>query len=172
MPGAERDPLSELLDGAARKILERAYAQRGQWVTARLADPNLKQIAYGRERGIDATGPDNPSVAGGRGLNARSRWGRAFVRAVYWNHRNWYGTGNRLSNQYRNVYRTRGPLRVEVGRHVAAGTGRHAVGSRAVRVQLARGGEALERAERRAPRSHWWPDGGPRASQRDLRDWE
>jgi len=172
MPGAERDPISELLDGAARKLLEKAYAQPGQWVTGRLADPTTRQIAWGRERGIDITGPDNPSVAGGRGLDARSRWGRAFVRALYWNHRNWYGTGNWLSNQYQNTYRTRGPLRAEIGRHVAAGSGRHATGSRAVRIQLARGGEALERAERRAPRSHWWPDGGPRASRRELRDWE
>jgi len=172
MPGAERDPISELLDEPARKLLEKAYAQPGQWVTGRLADPTTRQITWGRERGIDVTGPDNPSVAGGRGLDARSRWGRAFVRALYWNHRNWYGTGNQLSNQHGNVYRTRGPLRAEIGRHTSAGTGRHATGSRAVRVQLARGGETLERAERRAPRSHWWPNGGPRASRRELRDWE
>jgi hypothetical protein len=165
MSAATRDPISTLFDGPARRLLERAYARPGAWVMTRVADPGPGGIAYGADR---------PSVAGGTGLNARTRWCRAFVRALYFQHK-WYsgahGSGWRA--QRRTAPRSAGALRVQVGVHRPA-TGIIPAG-RAVRIRIDRGGQAKERAVRRMPDSAriFRDDGSTAArwSDPNLRDW-
>jgi hypothetical protein len=79
-----RDPVSVELNSWARRLLDRAYDRPGQWVAARLANPNPGQVRALRSQGIDPSGPDNKSGAGR--VNARTRWGRGAVRALYYNH--------------------------------------------------------------------------------------
>lgn len=159
---AERDPVSVLWDAAARQLLARARAGRGQWQGTRIADPSPRQRAALAGMGIDVDGPDAPSSAGGRkgGLNARTRWARGFVRAVY----------------YVNDTRHGGPgraLEVEVGAHKPA-LGVIPAG-RAVRVRVRPGGSAALRAVGRKPDSaRIWTDDGfaaARFSDVSLRDW-
>jgi hypothetical protein len=176
MPGAARDPVSELFDAAARELLGRAYARPGQWVSTRLADPSRDARAYAANWGItDLLGPDRPT-AGGRGLNAKTRWARAFVRAVYYQHR-WYSGGGPQPNwrtARRTTQRRAGALRVHVGRRLPQGV--RVPAGRRVSVMLARGGHAADAAVNRLPASHQYissRDGipGPRASDPALRDW-
>jgi len=118
--------------------------------------------------GIDVTGPDNPTAAGGKGLNARSRWARALVRSLYYVHRQAGGGGS---------------LKVEIGRHVPASPQFDPVHperggfppGRAVRVQLASSGRAAMRAVQRQPDSSRIYDDDGRAASRwadaSKRDW-
>jgi hypothetical protein len=161
-PG-ERDPVSVLWDGAAGQLLGRARRARGQWAGTRIADPSPRQrAALLASYGINPDGPDNASAQGGRrgGLNARTRWARGFVRAVY----------------YVNDTRHGGPglaLEVEVGVHkpplgvIPAG--------RAVRLRVRRGGSVAARAVARKPDSKriFNGEGVPagRFSDPALRDW-
>lgn len=156
---AQPDPASLLWDSAAQIVLERAYAARGQWVGVRIADPSARQAAGLLALGITALGRDNPSAIGGRrgGLDARDRWRRAFVRALYRANK---ANGNR-------------PIQVEVGRKLP----RRGVvpPGRPVRVRLRRGGSVAMRAVDRKPDSGriWVGDHEPgqRFSNPDLRDW-
>jgi hypothetical protein len=93
----QRDPVSETWDPAARAILARARRQRGQWVSIVLKHPEPWQITRWAALGIDVPGRDTA-----RGRSARTRWARAFVRAVN--------------------YQARGgpPVQVEIGRAVPA----------------------------------------------------
>lgn len=75
-PGMQRDPLSEWFDTPARRLIRRAYANRGQWVGVYLAPPTVLQRAYAARLGI-------------YDLYERDRWGeqrwvRAYKRAVYY----------------------------------------------------------------------------------------
>lgn len=127
---AARDPVSIQFDGGAEQLLAKARgAGRGVWVSTLLADPTLAQARAWGARGIDVTGPD-PLPRGG--LEARTRWARAFVRALYYNR----GTA---------------PIQVEVGRHLPA-SGRAPAG-RQVRLRLRAGGEPALAAVRRLPDS-------------------
>lgn len=88
----ERDPVSILWDTAARSLLSRAQQAPDEWHGTRVADPTTRQTAALRAQGINPAGRDNPSARGGRahdghGLNARTRWVRGFVRAVYYANR-------------------------------------------------------------------------------------
>ena len=182
----ERDPLSQLLDGGARRLLERAYAQPGTWVGTRLADPGLRARTFAAARGINPDGPDQPSARGGRTArtDARTRWARAFVRAVYYQHR-WYSGGGQRPwrGERRTTPRDTGGLRFEVGRRVPASPqydpANPAAGGfpawRAVRIRLEAGARAKERAVARLPDSQriYTDDGaeGARWSDPDLRDW-
>src|SRR5215472_5920455 len=141
MPGWERDPLSVLLDAGARRFLQRVYDARGEWVTTRLADPDAEARAYALLRGIDPAGPDNASTVSGRHKDMRTRWGRAFARSVYYQHR-WYGARNVRANR-RTVAYSR-PLELEVGRHVPV-RGIIPAG-RLVRARLRTGGQQAGRA--------------------------
>lgn len=120
----QRDPVSELFDGGARKLLARAYAAPGSWQSTRLAPPGPRHIAHLAGLGINPLAPDNPSAEGGPdpGTSARSRWARGFVRAVYYQHR-WYsgtgGAGWRAAR--RTVPRHAGALEVTVGRRTGLG---------------------------------------------------
>jgi len=132
-----------LLDPGARRFLQRVYDARGEWVTTRLADPDAEVRAYALSRGIDPAGPDNASTQSGRHIDMRTRWGRAFARAVYYQHR-WYGARNvRAIGDRRSVAYSR-PLELEVGRHVPA-RGIIPAG-RLVRARLRTGGQQAGKA--------------------------
>jgi len=185
--GSVRDPVSVSFDAAARRLLARAYASPGQWVSVWLPDPTVRQRTAMAAAGVtsDLTGPDRPTASGGRsgGLDARTRWARGFVRALYYQHR-WYSParGEGWRSQRRTAPRSAGGLRIEVGRHVPASPqwdpARPAGGfppRRRVRVQLARGGQAKDRAVARlSDRDRiYGRDGRPARRWADpaLRDW-
>lgn len=184
--GARRDPVSVSLDRAARSLLARAYANPGQWVSTRLVDPDMRIRTRFAGMGIDLDKPDNGgSARGGRsgGLNARTRFGRGFVRALYYQHK-WYShSGSQQSWNRRTSPRDAGALRIEVGRHIPASPqfdpahperGGFPAG-RAVRVQIARGGRVKLRAvQRLSDRDRIWTDAGgegDRYSDITRRDW-
>lgn len=173
----ERDPVSVLFDQGARRLLSRAYAQPGRWAGTRLTDPSPRHLSWLASQGIDPDGPDNPSAEGGTGLNARGRWARGFVRALYYQHR-WFSPVGRKNagawrQQRRTVARETGGLVVDIGRRVPA-TGVLPAG-RAVRVKLERGGQVKAAATRKVPASGRWINSagghGPRSSAPELRDW-
>ena len=118
MPGYSRDPVSELLDGGARILLERAFAARGGWVQTRLADPSPEHVAWAASIGIDLTGPDNAATLSGRHQDLKSRWVRSFSRALHYQLK-WYGSPGRLRKTRRMVAYGR-PMELEVGRRVPA----------------------------------------------------
>ena len=163
--GAARDPLSELLDAAARRLLDRAYASPGQWAGTRLADPSIQHIRYANALGIYPLSRD-PAVGG----EAKTRWARAFTRALYYQHK-WYsaGGGPGFRSSRRTAARATGALIVEVGRAMPA-LGVIPAG-RAVRVKLASGGQAKEKAVARKPENQLWVDKGPRWADPGRRDW-
>lgn len=154
--------MSVLWDRGAAQLISRARAARGGWAATRIADPSPRQrAALMQAYGIDPDGPDRPSTARRRGgLNARTRWCRGFVRAVYWANDTRHG-GPGLA------------LEVEVGVH------RPALGvipaGRAVRLRVRRGGQVAVRTVGRKPDSaRIWDDAGfpaGRFSDPALRDW-
>lgn len=168
-----RDPVSELFDAGARRLLDRAYSRPGFWAETRLVPPTARQVSWAAGLGIDVNGPDDVSARGGRGINARSRWARGFVRALYYQHL-WYSeAGGGWRAQKRTTRRQAGALRVEVGR-LAARLGVIPAG-RVVRVQLAPGGMAKARAVAELPDAQQYVsnegDRGGRWSDPALRDW-
>jgi len=185
--GLSRDPVSEAFDAAARRLLTKAYAASGGWVTVWLPDPTIRQRSRFAARGIgDLTGPDRPSVLPGPGgLDARTRWARGFVRSLNFQHK-WYSPqrkGGAWRDQRRPVARSTGGLKVEVGRHVAASPQFDPArpeagglpGRRRVRIQIAAGGKAKDRAVARLPDrdrifDHLGRPAG-RWSNPALRDW-
>lgn len=174
MPGYARDPVSVRFTAGARKLLDRAYAHPGQWQATRVADPDVRLIAWLAGQGIDPWAPDRPSAESGRGLDAKSRWCRGFVRALYYEHRWYSGRGAGQWRQSRRTSpRTAGALEVEVGRRVLA-VGIIPAG-RAVRVRIRRGGQSKLKAVKALPDSRRiYDDRGRRAarwSDPDKRDW-
>jgi hypothetical protein len=138
-----RDPVSLLLDRGARDLLTRAYSvPAGTWVMTRLADPPREQ-AYG----IRLMGPDNAPTASGTRNNAHTRWGRAFIRALYYQHK-WHG--DKDAGGFRPGKRA-APYSVPL--EVQWGARKPAVGvipaGRAVRIRVAYGGQAKARAVRK-----------------------
>ncbi len=174
-----RDPVSEAFDAAARRLLERAYAARGQWVQAWLPDPTVRQRTRWIEIGINVDAPDNGgSAAGGGagGLDAKTRWARGFVRSLNYQHKWWSGTSGRGWRQSRRTApRSAGGLRVEIGRHVPGNPGGGLPPRRRVRVKLEAGGAAKARAVARlADRDRIFDDADKPAgrwSNPALRDW-
>lgn len=167
-----RDPVSVRFDAGARAVLDRAYARPGTWIATRVADPTPRQRLALRAAGIRWNGPDNPSAEGGRGLNARDRWTRGFVRALYYQHL-WYSGRGGWRASRRSVPRHAGGLQIQVGRRLRP-SGVLPAG-RAVRVRLAPGGEAKLRAVRGQPDSGriYTDDQGTGARWSDpaRRDW-
>jgi len=168
--GASRDPVSEFFDGKARRLLDRAYANPGTWQQEWLADPGIRARSRFLAMGVNVGGPD-PLPKGG-GLDAKTRWGRGFVRSLYYQHK-WYsgGKGQGWRPDRRMQPRSTSGLRVEVGRHVVAspqfnprnpGAG-GLPPRRRVRVQLAAGGKAKTAAVARLGNKDriYTPDGGP-----------
>lgn len=172
----DRDPVSVLLDGGARRLLERAYANPGSWVSTRLADPTPAHVShFAAEYGINVLGPDNAPRRGGRGLNAHTRWCRGFVRAIYYQHL-WYSQigGRGWRGAKRTTERKAGALKLDIGRHMPE-LGVIPAG-RVVRAILYPGGKSAARAvDREADRARIFtgagvPDGGA-AADATRRDW-
>lgn len=171
--GAPRDPVSLLMDAPARRLLARAYKARGGWVGTRLADPSPRHLAYLEGLGIHPYGKDRPSAVAGHGLDARTRWARGFVRAVYYQHKWWSDGRGGFRRSKRTEPRHTGAIEVEIGRHLpAAGV---IPAGRAVRIRIRRGGSVARRAVQRMPESEriFTDDGrlAARWSDRALRDW-
>lgn len=142
----QRDPVSELFDAAARRLLERAYSSPGRTAVTRLANPTEAQrqqilAAYG----IDVTAPDDA----GQG-QARTRWGRAFLRAVTYQHR-WYFTRGDHLRQQRRLTESPRPVKVTIGRALPV---RGVIpAGRLVTVEIFAGGKAKAAAVSRLPAS-------------------
>ena len=163
MAVGERDPVSILWDGAARSLLRRAVDAKGEWQGTRIADPSERQRAMIRALGINVNARDNPSAIGGRAtgpLNAKTRWARGFVRAVFYHNDRRHGGRGRS-------------LEIEIGRYLPAGATVPA--GYAVRLRTVRGGSVARRAAQRLPDSKriYTDQGGPgkRWSDPGLRDW-
>lgn len=157
--------MSEFFDRGARVLLDRAYrAGRGVYVGTRIADPGPNTRAWMATQGIDWRARDDPGTPNPRGgLDCKDRWTRAFVRALYYNHRRYEGATG-----------TPDALKVEIGRRVPA-RGIIPPG-RAIRVRLLAGGRAARRAARQLPDDdrifdHQGDATGGRASDVALRDW-
>lgn len=112
----ERDPVSEVFDSGARALLDRAYRGPVEWHPTRLQDPEARHWAA--FAGINLLGPDDASTPG-RGLDARSRWARAFVRALFHQHKWHSGPAPGVwRGDRRAVARSAAELEVRVGRHM------------------------------------------------------
>lgn len=145
---AKRDPVSEWFDAGARDLLARAYAHPGAWAATRLANPEPRHLARAAAMGIGLLGKDDVPAGG---LNARTRWARGFVRALYYQHK-WFSDGETgFRDQKRTEPRHSSALEVEVGRAVRK-LGVIPAG-RAVRIRVQAGGRAANRAARAEPRS-------------------
>ena len=143
-----RDPVSELFDTGARRLLARAYARPGQWAGTRLANPSPQHLAYLSSLGISPLSRDDKSGDGR--LNARTRWGRGFVRALYYQHKWWSDapSSGGWRDQRRTTPRSDLSLVVEVGRALPGGRqgGSLLRPGRAVRVKAVKGGRAHVRS--------------------------
>jgi hypothetical protein len=169
-----RDPVSELFDAGARRLLDRAYAHPGEWAATRLANPAGRHETWAGARGIDLLGPDPVP-----GHAARSRWARAFVRALHYQHLWWSaGGGPGWRRKKRTTARESGALVVEVGRALPGGRMRGSAlpPGRAVRVKVERGGQAAVAAVHKMPDSRrYFTDAGghaARATDSTDREWE
>ena len=161
----QRDPVSILFDDPAVALLRRAVAAKGAWQGTRVADPSDRQRAMLLAIGINPNHRDIPSAVGGRaikgrGVNAKTRWVRGFVRAVY----------------YANEHERAGPrraLQIEVGRWKPAGV--RVPSGYAVRLRVRAGGTAALHAVQGKPDEAriWLESGehGGRWSDPGLRDW-
>jgi hypothetical protein len=86
----QRDPVSELMDAGAARLLRRAYARPGQWAGTSLAHPTAAHLAWARREGINMTGADP---------TAGDRWMRGFIRSLYYTHRWYYRPGQGLGEK-------------------------------------------------------------------------
>lgn len=168
----QRDPVSELLDGGARTLLERAFdVPVGAWVRTRLADPSAAHRAWASGFGIDVDGPDNAPTRSGRRQDMRSRWGRAFARSLHYQLK-WYGSDRRMRRTQRMVAYDR-PMEIRFGRRMPA-RGIIPAG-REVEIRLLRRGRAARSAVQAQPPGAriYDDDGNPggRHSVAELRDW-
>jgi hypothetical protein len=171
-----RDPVSELFDRAARSLLARAYARPGVWIGTRLADPEPRHLELLAGMGINPAGPDPVNRLPGTGINARDRWTRGFVRAVYYQHR-WYSgrPGGGFRRERRTVARSASSIEIEIGRRVVP-RGRVIPAGRSVRIRRRPGGDAAMRAVGRLPDTRRIYDGtgAPASRWADptvTRDW-
>jgi len=171
---AKRDPVSELFDGPARRLLERAYRQRGVWVSTRVADPGPRHVAWAAGLGINVLGPDNAATLSGRRQDMRSRWMRGYVRSLYYVLK-WYGptSGAALRSARRTTPMHTGALRVRVGPRLTK-LGVIPAG-RKLEVMIDRGGSVAARAVARLDdEARIWTDeggAGGRFSLVEGRDW-
>jgi hypothetical protein len=173
----ERDPVSVLLDRGAREMLARVYAaRRGQWVMTRLADPTDRHRAWARASGWDLDGPDNAPTLSGRHVNAHTRWGRAFMRALWYQHRQYGpepGRGARGVRASRRAAPNSSALQVEWGRRLPGSD--VLPRGRAVRVRIAVSGKTARRVvqAKRGGDRIYLDDGsmGGRFSVAGERDW-
>lgn len=166
-----------MFDAGARKLLDRAYARPGRWVATRVTDPRPEHFRALAAYGIDPLAADPvQSQLPGRGINARSRWVRGFVRALYYQHRNYSGrSGGGWRAEPRSVPRAAVALEVQVGRRMPVG--KTVAAGRIVRVRVHRGAaRARAAAESKATtRRIYDPGGEPGMRHAEIeiaRDWE
>jgi hypothetical protein len=160
MAMSARDPLSVLFDGAARNLITRAYANKGQWTGVFLAPPSIAQRQYAARLGI-------------YDLAARDRWGeprwvRAYKRAVYYQlKRHGWRDGPRWGEARVSKWPAVA-LEWETGKLVyrAGWPSRR----RAIRVRLHPGGAAARKATAAKPASEQWVGTGRQSTPAD-RDW-
>lgn len=174
-----RDPVSELFDATARRLLARVYRlPKGAWAGVRVAPPPARTAAWAAGMGIDLSGPDNASAEGSH-YDARTRWLRAFLRSLHYQHK-WYSDarGGGLRDEKRTTPASTGALQIEVGGWLAPvmRDGRITVaGGHAVRARLRYGGKTARRVVQSMPDSKriWTDEGHPagRFSNPALRDW-
>lgn len=185
--GAQPDPLRDHFVDGARILLARAYRNPGTWQSTRLVNPGPRATAYAVSLGINPLGPDNASTVSARGgLDARSRWARAFVRCLYDQHKFWADSGGGWRRDKRTAAWYEGrSLTVEVGRALAGGrqAGTVLQPGRAIRVMYrpgnrqggARGQQSARRYASRLPeRDRSYDEAGrpgPRFSDISRRDW-
>jgi len=177
--GPARDPVSELFDRQARQLLARTYRlPRNAWAGVRVPPPSRNQVSWAAARGIDLHGPDNASTEGAH-YDARTRWLRAFVRSLNYQHK-WYSDarGGGLRTEKRTTPASTGALEVEVGGWLAPVMREGSIvtaGGNGVRVRLRYGGKTARRVVQGMPDSKriWTDEGNPgaRFSYRSLRDW-
>lgn len=163
---ATRDPISTWFDGAARRLLVRAYANREQWVGIFVSPPSPGQrITAATEYGI-------------WNLYERDRWGetrwvRAYKRSVYW-HLRYYGradhidfTSRRAAAGHKEPFAASLEWETAPGRVMRSGwpTRRWAV-----RVRLHPAGAAAVAAVEKLPARERWVSTGRASSELD-RDW-
>lgn len=135
---AQRDPVSELFDAGARKLLARAYARPGIWVGTRLAPPRDRHRTWARASGIDLDEVDRWG---------QRRWVRAFIRACYYQHQ-WYWDGTTGQRAGWRPTRRMTPFR---GYALVYEPGRTSKLGVAFRVRILEGGRSSEQAVRRHP---------------------
>jgi hypothetical protein len=165
-----RDPVSVLFDGAAQRLLSRAYARQGSWVAGRIPDPRDSHRSYLAGLGIDPDERDRVGVT----LDARTRWARGFVRALEYQHKWWSqdpDTGG-WRERKRATARNDLGLVVDVGRRLAGGrqAGTALRPGRAVRIQMRPGARAWVAANRAAGQR--WDESAAARSGPQTRDWE
>jgi hypothetical protein len=135
----ERDPVSVQFDRAAARLLARAHRAGGQWAGTYVANPSREWQQWARRRGIDLLGPDNASTKSGQHQDARTRWCRAFVRSVYYQHK-WffYAADGPRPGDKRATANSGQALQFQVGTVRISPAG--LVVGRAVRIRLLAGG--------------------------------
>jgi hypothetical protein len=158
-----RDPISEWFDGPARRLLERAYANRDGWTGVYLSQPSARQrAAAGWSHGIWDLGE--------RDRWGEVRWVRAFKRSVYYQ-LGWYGRSGHVDFSEKRLAGPRpfaASLQWETGNLVMrAGW---PASKWAIRVSLHDGGAAAARAAGRLPAAKRWQESGGRSTASD-RDW-
>jgi hypothetical protein len=149
--GAQRDPLSVPFDAGARRLLDRAYARPGIWIATRIADPTIRQRTRVIAMGINPSGPDPVRALPGKGVDARDRWTRAFIRALYYQHK-WYSGKPGGGWRRRSSPRSASALEVEIGRRLVP-KGELIPAGRAIRIRVRRGGTVARHAVERLPDS-------------------
>jgi len=131
----QRDPVSELMDTGAARLLRRAYAHPGQWAGTSLAHPTAAHLAWARREGINLGAVD-------RGVD---RWMRGYIRSLYYVHRWYYRPGEGLRMAEKRLAPTESRALVyEIGRvRLDHRPGRGVtVRGRAIRVRVLPGGQA------------------------------
>ena len=155
-----RDPLSEWFDSAARRLIQRAYDNRGQWTGVYLAPPSPLQRAAAARLGIWDLGE--------RDRWGEVRWVRAYKRSVYYQlKKHGWHDAPRWDDTRVSAWPAVA-LEWETGRRVL----KSGWPSRrwAIRVRLHDGGAAASRAARSKPGREQWA-GTARQSTGADHDW-
>jgi hypothetical protein len=162
-----RDPLSVWFDRPASRLLERAYASRGQWTGIYLAPPTPLQRASAARIGIWDLGE--------RDKWGEVRWVRAFKRSVYHSHRLYGYAGDFRPGEQRTTDRAGTSLEWETGQRVLKSGWPSRRWAIRIRIHPA-GAAALAAADRKVPAQKRWigPGGQPTHLQSTPadRDWE
>lgn len=158
----ERDPVSVLFDTGNRRLLERAYARRGQWQATRIANPSPELAArLVAAYGINWRGRDNAVTQSGKKLDARTRWARGWVRSLYYVNKGSHGGPG-------------GAIEVEIGRALPVRGVIPAGRAVRVRVRRASSSSTLRQVQRKREADRIYDDDGKAAGRwatLEGRDW-